>query len=122
MNNFSDGTACKPLGAALVVEDNPIIALDTQTVLEELGFSPVMAVTTLAEGMELVLSRLFNFVILDLLIGETSSLDFAATLVTRGTRFVFASGYGDTSTLPDEFRNHTILRKPYTKAQIEELL
>ncbi|POF28431.1 response regulator [Roseibium marinum] len=117
-----DNTAGKSRGAALVVEDNPIIALDTKTMLEELGFSPVTAVTRLADGIELLVDQIFCFAILDLQTGDTSSQDFAALLARRGLRFVFATGYGDASALPVEFQDRTILRKPYTKAQIEKLL
>jgi hypothetical protein len=47
-------------GAALVVEDNPIIALDTQMMLEELGFSPVETLANLAEAAEALAAHLFR--------------------------------------------------------------
>ncbi|WP_269586110.1 response regulator [Roseibium sp. Sym1] len=110
------------LGAALIVEDNPIIALDTQTMLEELGFMPVKVLTSLSEGIETIARELYNFVILDVKMGDDTSLKFAELLLDRGTRFVFASGYGDMESMPEIFRNHTILSKPYTKDQIASLL
>lgn len=109
-----------PLGPALVIEDNPIIALDTQTMLEELGFAPVSVLTSLKEGIAALASNIYEFVILDVKIGDETSLKFAETLRDRGTRFVFASGYSDTDDLPAAFKDHTVLRKPYTREQIQE--
>lgn len=112
----------KPSGAALIVEDNPIIALDTQIMLEEIGFAPVVVLNKLSDGLDALTGNLFSFVILDVRMGDETSLKFARLLIERGTRFVFASGYGDTDTLPREFKSHALLSKPYTKEQILELL
>jgi len=122
MTSFIDIPKQGLLGAALIVEDNPIIALDTQTMLEELGFSPVKVLTSLAEGIETIAREIYNFVILDVKLGDDTSLKFAEKLLEQGTRFVFASGYSDTDTMPEVFRNHAILSKPYTKEQIERLI
>jgi CheY-like chemotaxis protein len=109
-------------GAALVVEDNPIIALDTQMMLEELGFSPVETLANLAEAAEALAAHLFSFVILDVKIGDDTSLAFARQLLEKGTKFIFASGYSDLGPLPTDFEGHVILSKPYTKAQIDALI
>ena len=50
----------KLLGAALVVEDNPIIAIDTQAILEDLGFSPVEVLSTLSEGLQTLANHIGN--------------------------------------------------------------
>lgn len=112
----------RKLGAALVVEDNPIIALDTQSMLEDLGFSPVKVLTSLSEGIETIAREIYNFVILDVKLGDDTSLKFAEILLDKGTRFVFASGYSDVEAMPELFRSQTILSKPYTKDQIEKLI
>lgn len=122
MTSLIDIPRPRLLGAALIVEDNPIIALDTQTMLEELGFSPVKVLTSLSEGLETIAKEIYNFVILDVKIGDDTSLKFAEMLLDKGTRFVFASGYSDTETMPEIFRNHAILSKPYTKDQIEKFI
>lgn len=117
-----DASGKVELGPALVVEDNPIIALDTQTMLEDLGFAPVKVLTSLSEGIESLASHIYSFVILDVKIGDETSLKFAEILLDRGTRFVFASGYSDTDDLPAAFKDQTVLSKPYTKDQIRELI
>ncbi len=115
-------TAPVPRGPALVVEDNPIIALDTQMMLEELGFSPVQTLANLAEAAETLAAQLFSFVILDVKIGDDTSLAFAGQLLEKGTKFIFASGYSDLDPLPTVFEGQVVLSKPYTKAQIGALI
>ncbi|WP_425089689.1 response regulator [Stappia sp.] len=112
----------KLLGAALVVEDNPIIAIDTQTILEDIGFSPVEVLASLSEGLQTLANHIFSFAILDVRIGDEDSIRFAENLAERGSQIVFASGYSDAETLPPPFRNHVIIGKPYTKAQLEAVL
>jgi CheY-like chemotaxis protein len=112
----------KLLGAALVVEDNPIIAIDTQTILEDIGFSPVEVLASLSEGLQTLANHIFSFAILDVRIGDEDSIRFAERLAERGSRIVFASGYSDAESLPLPFRNHVIIGKPYTKAQLQAAL
>jgi DNA-binding NtrC family response regulator len=112
----------KLLGAALVVEDNPIIAIDTQTILQDLGFSPVEVLASLSEGLQTLANHIFSFAILDVRIGDEDSIRFAESLAKGGSQIVFASGYSDAETLPPTFRNHVIIGKPYTKAQLEAVL
>jgi len=122
MTTEHNSAASLSRGPALVVEDNPIIAFDTKVMLEELGFSPVETLTSLNAGHEAVTTQAFNFVILDVRLGDDTSLEFARQLMERGTNFAFASGYGDLGTLQDQFQGRTILGKPYTKEQIGALI
>jgi DNA-binding NtrC family response regulator len=122
MTDEMSASDVKPSSAALIVEDNPIIALDTQMMLEEIDFAPVVVLNKLSDGLDALTGNLFSFVILDVRMGDETSLKFARLLIERGTRFVFASGYGDTDTLPHEFKSHALLSKPYTKEQILEFL
>lgn len=112
----------RQLGAALVVEDNPLIAIDTQTMLQDIGFSPVEVLSKLSEGLETFANHIFSFAILDIRIGDEDSIRFAEALVERGSRIVFASGYSDAEGLPLSFRDHVVIGKPYTKAQLEAIL
>lgn len=116
-------TAVLPgLGPALVFEDNPLIAFDTQSMLEELGFAPVKILSSLAEGLEALAAQIYNFVVLDLKFGDDSSLELARVLMEKQTRFVFASGYAESEGLPLPFQGQAILSKPYTKDQLKQLI
>jgi len=122
MASASETFLRRQLGPALIVEDNPIIAVDTQSMLEELGFSPVKILTSLSEGFETLANQIYNFVILDVKIGDDTSFKAAEMLLKKGTRFVFASGYSDIGGLPSIFQSHAVLPKPYTKDQIEKFI
>ena len=50
---------------------------------------------------------------LDVNLGHETSIPVARELVRRNIPFVFASGYGDTVMLPEEFRSVPLVRKPY---------
>ncbi|WP_029059267.1 response regulator [Stappia stellulata] len=112
----------KSRGRALVVEDNPLIAMDTQTLLEDIGFSPVIVLSSLSAGHADFADHDFSFAILDVQIGDDACVKYAEGLAVRGARIVFASGYSDGEGLPPFFRNHVVIGKPYTKAQLMELL
>ena len=110
------------LGPALIVEDNALIAFDTQSMLEELGFSPVKILSALSDELESLAAQVFSFAILDLKLEDDASLQFAKILLERGTRFVFASGYVDGDGLPAPFEPHMVLNKPYTLDQLQQLI
>jgi CheY-like chemotaxis protein len=77
----------------LVVEDEPIIALDLQSLLEASGATPV-ALEHAIEGARQRLSgpALPDVVILDLVLGGTSSLPLAEELRQRKVPFLFLTG------------------------------
>ncbi|SDU32586.1 response regulator [Stappia sp. ES.058] len=122
MTPESDTPKLKLLGAALIVEDNPIIAHDTQYILEEIGFSPVEILSNLADGLEKFASLVFSFIILDVQFSDENSLKFAERLTESGAQIILASGYGNPENLPLFLRNQAVIGKPYTKAQIEALV
>jgi len=53
---------------------------------------------------------------LDISIGNTTSLDFALELRRAGVAFIFASGYGERMTLDAELGSPIIVQKPYDLA------
>lgn len=110
------------LGPALVFEDNPLIAFDTQSMLEELGFAPVSILSSLAEGLEALAAQIYNFVVIDLKLGDESSLELARVLMEKQTRFVFASGYAGSEAVPLPFQGQKVLSKPYTMDQLKQVI
>ncbi len=59
-----------------------------------------------------------DFAVLDYNLGREQSVAVADRLADMGTPFVFATGYGDTSTIESRFRSRPILTKPYTARTI----
>lgn len=96
----------------LVVEDEPIIALDLQYLLEASGATPV-ALEHAIEGARQRLSgpALPDVVILDLVLGGTSSLPLAEELRQRKLPFLFLTG--DAVGIPSDFSDVQAVEKPF---------
>jgi len=103
--------------AILVVEDEPIIALDLQFLLEAAGARPVV----LEHGIEGACRRLAgrdlpDVVILDLILGGGSSLPFAEELRRRGIPFLFLTG--DAIGIPPGYAEIRTIEKPFDADQL----
>ena len=98
----------------LVVEDQLVIALDAEQLLKESGARDVHIAATPAEA-ERILARLRpDVAVLDVNLGRTSSLAVAERLREIAVPFIFATGYGDSRMIPDQFRDVPVVRKPYS--------
>ncbi len=94
----------------LVVEDEPMIRILLEDMLGELGYTIAAEAARIEEALEATKNADFDVAILDAnLHGEPAS-PVADALVTRGTPFVFATGYGE---LPKPYRDRPTLRKPF---------
>jgi CheY-like chemotaxis protein len=97
----------------LLVEDEGLVAMLGEELLTEAGCEVVLAMQ-LVQALELAASENFDFAVLDVnLGGGTTSLPLARVLVSSGTPFMFASGYGP-GTVLSEFPEHEVVRKPYS--------
>ncbi|MEO1990090.1 MAG: HWE histidine kinase domain-containing protein [Martelella sp.] len=115
--------AFTPPKSVLVVEDNLMIALDAEMIFERLG-SLETAIAPTVEAAVGMLDRRdgpFDFGLLDINLGNETSFEVARRLKRDGVPFVFASGYGDSLTLPEDLEDIRILSKPYDKDMIRGL-
>lgn len=101
----------------LVVEDEPIIALDLQFLLEASGARPVV----LEHGLDSARRRLAgpdlpDVVILDLVLGGKSSLPLAEELRQRSVPFLFLTG--DAVGIPPGFADIRTIEKPFDADQL----
>ena len=97
----------------LVLEDEPLLLLDVQGMLEELGVGSVVACPTVAAAARAVNLETFDVALLDVMIGSQTAAALAVDLQARGTAIGFVSGTeGDF--LPDILKSRPLLRKPYT--------
>jgi len=99
---------------ALLVEDQTIIALDTESVLRDLGASSVVSFTTADAAVGWLASATADIGILDISLGSLTSFPVADALHQLTVPFVFTTGYGDSGNIPDRFLDVPIVRKPYT--------
>ncbi len=108
--------------SVLLVEDSLIVAMDAEDILYLLGASRVAAAATIRSAQEELDREQFDLAILDINLGDHSSLPFAENLARRGIPFLFATGYGDQSRLPAELENVPIVQKPYRPESIASAL
>ncbi|MDD9977645.1 MAG: response regulator [Boseongicola sp.] len=96
----------------LYVEDDNIVAIETEEALRDLGFGQVFSAQTLTRALELVSRFSFDFAMLDYDLGngERSTL-VGLELEQRGVPTVFLSGYHK-SELEAAVQRFEFLEKP----------
>jgi len=97
----------------LVVEDNFIIALDTQEMLFQLGVEVVRCATSVKEALMLIGQAVPHFALLDVNLGAEKCFAVAERLQELAVPFAFATGYGDNDSFPPQFSGTPIVSKPY---------
>lgn len=102
----------------LLVEDNLIIALDTEEVILELGAREVVVCDDIEGAKEACEAGNIGFAMLDINLGDQTSFEVAELLLEMRLPFIFASGYGDTSILPEHLAHVPVIGKPYDPESI----
>ncbi len=101
----------------LVVEDEPLVALDMISSLERANAQVAGPACTVKQALEIIASTLLDGALLD---GNLHGLpvdSIATALTRRNIPFVFVTGYGRES-LPPGFSTVKILGKPFTGDQL----
>lgn len=106
----------------LLVEDQALIALDTEEVLRELGASDVVLSPDVATSLKLILEGRHDIAVLDLNLGDETSEKIADSLGERGVPFVFATGYQDSVTIPERFTDIQVVRKPISPQALSQVV
>lgn len=109
-------------GRVLIVEDESLVAMLLETILEDMGCTPVGPASTIDEGLALATgAEPLDAALLDVNVAGRQVFPIAEALKARGVPFVFSTGYGE-SGLSDEWRGHPTVQKPFTEAAIREAL
>jgi DNA-binding NtrC family response regulator len=103
----------RPPADVLLVEDNYLIALDTEEMLREIGVADVRTAGSVEEALSMIAAKAPDFCLLDVNLGETKSFAVADRLAELGVKFAFATGYGDNAAIPDHLACQ-IVSKPFT--------
>lgn len=105
----------------LVVEDEPLVAMELAVVVEDAGHIVIGPASTCAQALELVGAGPLDIALLDgNLNGER--IDVVADLLSQqGTPFAFVSGYGQEH-LPAAHNHRPLAVKPFLPFEIENLL
>ncbi|MDQ8700317.1 response regulator [Hyphomicrobium sp. LHD-15] len=106
----------------LLVEDNFIIALDTEDMLRKLGVESVRVAASVSEALEFIAAKRPDFALLDVNLGDNKCFEIAGLLRGLGAPFAFATGYDDNDALLPEFADVTIVSKPYNADDLEKVL
>jgi CheY-like chemotaxis protein len=104
--------------AALVVEDNMIIAMEAEEILRELGYADCHVCGSVRGAMQIIADNPINFALLDIDLGSETSEEIAAMLLAKGTPFIFASGYNEFPQIAESLAGVPVVTKPYTGGDI----
>jgi len=117
-----------PAGAAdipadvLIVEDDPIIAIDFEDRLLGFGVRHVRTVGSVAQALDAIARRAPDFALLDVELIREKSFAIAERLAALAIPFVFVTGYGAETSIPAQFASRPRLQKPCSSDALEAAL
>ena len=82
-------------GDVLIVEDDPIIALDFEDTILSFGVKTVRTAGNVARALDLIAARAPDFALLDVSLSREKSFAIAERLDKLKIPFIFITGYGD---------------------------
>lgn len=106
----------------LLVEDQPIIAMDVEYMLADHGVATVDTAATTAEALAFIEAARPDAAILDFNLRSGTSLPVAEQLLALNVPFIFTTGYGDGSMIPAAFSHIQMVTKPYDATILIETL
>jgi DNA-binding NtrC family response regulator len=109
-------------GDVLIVEDDPIIALDFEDTVLRLGVTTVRIAGSVSRALQLIDERAPDFVLLDVGLVREKSFAVAERLEALGIPFVFVTGYSTDVALPATLAQKPRLPKPCTSDALEAVL
>ncbi|CAN5215609.1 response regulator [soil metagenome] len=106
----------------LVVEDDPLIALDASETIRAFGVASVRTAGSVAGASRLIAERAPDFVLLDVGLIREKSFAVAEQLETLKIPFVFVTGYSGDGRIPARFAHIAVLAKPYLRDALLDAL
>jgi CheY-like chemotaxis protein len=106
----------------LIVEDDPIIALDFEDTILGLGVKRVRTAGNVAKALEMIAHRAPDFALLDVGLVNEKSFAVAERLEVLQIPFAFVTGYGADVRLPAAFAQKPRLPKPCPTDALEAVL
>lgn len=105
----------------LVVDDEPLIAMDIVASLEDEGCQVVGPAATLQKALSLIESKEIDAALLDANLAGDPVDTIAAALMRRKIPFAFVSGYGREG-LPEAYRQATLIKKPFQRQRLIDVI
>lgn len=100
-----------PEGRILIVEDEPLIAMELHRLLSQAGLEVSGPVACLRQALDLAEDQTLTGAVIDINLGFDTSYPVADKLRTSGLPVIFVTGYA-AEILPERFATQAILRKP----------
>ncbi|WP_354139294.1 response regulator [Bradyrhizobium sp. LB11.1] len=116
-----DGSAEIPADV-LIVEDDPIIAIDFEDRLLGFGVTCVRTVGSVAQALNAIATRAPDFALLDVELIREKSFAIAERLAALEIPFAFVTGYGAETSIPPQFTARPRLQKPCSSDALEAAL
>jgi len=101
----------------LLVEDDPLIRLDLETSLTEIG-AIVTAASNVTKALEALEASALDFAVLDFELGAETSEPIAKAAQARNVPFLFLSGYSEHDERFSNWPGIRVLAKPLSTARI----
>jgi CheY-like chemotaxis protein len=109
-------------GDVLIVEDDPIIALDFEDTILGFGVKTVRIAGNVARALDLIAEQRPDFALLDVGLTREKSFAVAERLKALEIPFIFITGYGTDVRLPPAFADTPRLPKPYSTDALKAML
>ena len=106
----------------LLVEDDPIIALDFEDTILGLGVKTVRTAGSVAKALAMIADRAPDFALLDVGLGREKSFAIAERLDALKIPFAFVTGYAAEVKVPAAFSDRPRLPKPCSTEALEAVL
>ena len=106
----------------LVIEDESLVAMLLETILDDMGCAVVGPESNIDDGLRAATTEAsLDAALLDVNVAGREVFPVAEALKARGVPFVFSTGYGEAG-LPEHWRGHPTIQKPFTEAAIRDAL
>lgn len=106
----------------LIVEDDPIIALDFEETIFAFGVEAVRTAASVARALAMIDERRPDFALLDVALHQENTFPVAERLEALEIPFVFVTGYGANVHLPPSLSDKPKLPKPCSRESLEAVL
>ena len=102
----------------LVAEDDALLAITLEDMLKSVGATVVGPAVALEEAEKFAEEETLSAALLDIRFDCNEVWPVARILAARGVPFVFSTGHYDRESLPTEWSDRPILRKPVGRQKI----
>lgn len=119
-----DGAAIHELdvkAGVLVLEDDPLIAMNVEAVVREAGLEQVHVAGSQATALALAADKPLIGALLDVMLDGSETYVVADLLAARGVPFIFCTGLGPHD-IVERHRHRPLLAKPYLDRQLQDWL